>query len=673
MKKLLKKVGISNPSFAIKQMISQVNYKLMWFREMIKNALEATETYIKQHPELKTPARIKIRALKIHDLYQGFTGFKFSVLNFGGMSDLELIRAIELFCQVDKVQDALENFGVGMKITLSRFSDVMIITYKNYTAHYVIFGLDDDSGLVIKKEVTEVTDWVIDNQEHRGYDLDHDWTEVILLGKGPNHLTQNTLTHTFDPDKKVTGAKTHALKGLFERFVDIPNNIEIVFEAGENGDATPHNGGVKSGNLIFKSKDVLWDNGLQQYPNCGAFVEEWQDPNLGAKVYLRYDAPKDKDQRPMSSYSEDRQATSSDFVSLIWGKPGERERYDIVQGDRWKTVASQMGIFNDYEHFAIDIELPFSDYRPTTDRSGLRPAVFDMNEGNEEVKYKDFVDLARDAIKASPTFMEKILEHNRKNPPRSLDEMMKELLDDYYEGQQLLISGNTHTRPKEPYSEHVLKCPECKKLGVDTVMPKGTKKCEVCGYERKRKVDPRLPEDKETATPLLPEFVPDTSLGQMFARFTDSGGGERDKIFVNVDHKAVQKLQNLVILDGYYMSLPPDILGKIKQHALDLLQVNAGITAVIAKIRLKNDEWFDLKTFDALTSPEAFTFQSYQSEHLVDRLKKFANTLRQEHKRKVDAGFIEESSSTVIIGESEIPSTIGASFVGNEYDEAYSE
>ena len=34
------------------------------------------------------------------------------------------------------------------------------------------------------------------------------------------------------------------------------------------------------------------------------------------------------------------------------------------------------------------------------------------------------------------------------------------------------------------FAEESLKCPQCKKNGIETEMPKGQKECSVCGYKR---------------------------------------------------------------------------------------------------------------------------------------------------------------------------------------------
>jgi hypothetical protein len=112
-------VGISNASLAISRLIHDVKFHSVWFREILKNSLEATIEYLNNNLNFKTPARIKVRGLPLYDiLYTSknklieYTQPKLSILNYGGMSATELRKAVELFSSgEEKVQDHLKNFG----------------------------------------------------------------------------------------------------------------------------------------------------------------------------------------------------------------------------------------------------------------------------------------------------------------------------------------------------------------------------------------------------------------------------------------------------------------------------------------------------------------------------------------------------------------------------------
>jgi len=648
------KIGISNADFAIAQLIRQVSFQIVWFREMMRNALEATDSYLKSNPHIKIPLKIKVRAKRLLGLFIDFTAPKLSVLNYKGMTKLELLKALQLFCEVDKVQDFLRNFGIGMKITLTRFSDVAIITHKDGEVHYVVIGLDKRGQLIILNQIEEITDWAYDYAEERGYDMDHEWTEVILLGKGPKQVTQNTLTHTFDADKGQS--KLHVLNSMFARFVDIPKSVDVVSEAGENGPSTPHKSGVKSGNLIFKTREELWDRAMKNDPNTKARRQTVTHRETGVKVTLIYDAPTTHTRKkndgsteeivePFSYHSEARQATSSEFCGIVWGDSGMKERYDIIDKNRWKRLASDLGIYNDYKYFKIEVEMPFRDYEPSMDRSKLQKREFDLTSENPEVSFKDQVPIIKDVMNPekypeTKWFDEFRQEHNAKASTQDRDELIKEYLDEFYKDQQMLKQEKK--APKKPngpvpefpdidFSPKPLECPKCKAKGKNTPMPKGQKTCTVCGYERKTpKKKPRSTEDVMLDV-ALPEFMDASHLGEHFASYTYRAG-QRDLIQTNRDHTAVDNLAGLA-LQGEYSQLDSENRDKVREDAYKMLQVQAGVTTVIALARAQSNEWFSQQALEAITSEEHYTFEALQPQNLVHKVKETAKRLLKEQKQ----------------------------------------
>lgn len=648
------KIGISNADFAIAQIIRQVSFQIVWFREMMRNALEATDRYLKDNPNIKIPLKIKVRAKRLLGLFIDFTAPKLSVLNYKGMTKLELLKALQLFCEVDKVQDFLRNFGIGMKITLTRFSDVAIITHKDGEVHYVVIGLDKRGQLVVLNDVEEITDWAYDYAEERGYDMEHEWTEVILLGKGPKQVTQNTLTHTFDADRGQE--KIHVLKSMFTRFVDIPKSIDVVFETGESGKATPHNGGPDSGNVKFKTREELWDRAMKNKPETKARKQTVTHKETGVKVTLIYDAPtthtrKKKDgsteeiKEPFSHFSEARQATSSEFTGIVWGDSGMRERYDIIDKNRWKKLASDLGIYNDYKYFKIEVELPFRDYEPSMDRSKLQKREFDLTFENPEVSFKDFVPFIKDVMNPEKYPETKWFDdfrqyHNSQASTQDRDELIKEYLDEFYKDQQMLkqekkgpkkSNGDKDGMPDIDFSPKPLECPKCKAKSINTPMPKGQKTCTVCGYERKTpKKKPRSTEDVMLDV-ALPEFMDASHLAEHFANYTYRAG-QRDLIQTNRDHTAVDNLAKLA-LQGEYSQLDSENRDKVREDAYKMLQVQAGVTTVIALARAQSNEWFSQQALEAITSEEHYTFEALQPQNLVHKVKETAKRLLKEQKQ----------------------------------------
>jgi hypothetical protein len=488
------------------------------------------------------------------------------------------------------------------------------------------------------------------------------------LGKGPNKLTQNTLTHTFDADHKVK-TKLHAMQHMFTRFVDIPKSVEVQFESGDSGDSTPHNGGPKSGTVNFKTKEVLWENGLQQYPNTKARKETYTHNTTGIKVTLIYDAPidaQDPKTLPISSYSQNRLGVSADFTGLIWGDAGMRERYDIIDKNRWKRLASDLGIYCDYQYFKIEVELPFKGYEPSMDRSELYKEEFSLTDENQKVSFKDFVNVIKEVMQYTEAkwFVDLVQEHNAKAPAENLDELILQWLKDYYQQQQMLKdfkkqpskskSGNGEKKGALDieFGDRPLECPKCRKKGIKTPMPKGQKFCTVCDYERKHITDntPKSAEELLANIP-LPEFRDDADLGKMFARFT--AGDPRDILHTNPKHKAVDLLL-ANCLQGSLQKLNAENKDHLRRHAYKMLQVQAGVTTIMAQASQEYDEWFTAQTFKSITSEEQYTFQALQISSLVSHLKeKGSKLLKQQEtcdKLKDFNDIFGESSNVLITG-----------------------
>lgn len=643
--------NIGNVTFTAKRLITDIDFRPVWFREPLKNAIEAALQYIADHPEVKVPMDIRVRGWKLFDIlpkpedkgYASYTAPKLSILNYGGMTHLELRQALDLFSSgKQKVQDHKENFGVGMKLVLSKFTDVLIITKKDDDVTSAIFGFDSIEGLWIS-ELEDQTDWAWEWADIRGYDMDHDWTEVVLLGKGYNNwLTQDTVTNTFSPVKK--NSKHFALKQAFERFVDIPSNIRILFEAGGDDGTTTHNNGNK--NLPLYTKDVLWERGIVNHEKeTGKATEAFVETVTinGHKVTLKYDAPrnegKNTDGNPQSSYSERGQSTSSSFSALVWGKPGERERYSIVDGKSWISAASALGIYNDHKYFNIEVELPYNLYQPTTDRTALQKENPDSVDDMGRVDYKQFVPVIKEAMAQSTRFLEKVKEHNKSNMPKDLDEMMQQALDQYYQFSSSTGmtpvesdskgSGKQSGTPEHPedveYSSRVLMCPGCKKNGIDTPMPRGADVCPVCGHERKRPTTGERTRKKPKYKPQLPKFV-ECDLGDFYAQVNDEV-----TISVNSAHSCVTNLYNTVIQK--FPELDQEHKDQVRQHAHDILCVEVGLTSIIAHQRYITDEWFDMAQLTAQTSSELLTFDALRTEKYVNELQKYANSLLKQQKK----------------------------------------
>ena len=586
-------VGIKNVSFGVNRFIKDAPYYEMWLREPLKNCIEATRDYIATH-EIKKPVQIKIRALRVNGLFEDFetTNYKLSFLNYKGMTGTELRTATELFSSVDKTQSNHDNFGVGEKVVLANFTDILKITYKNKKAHYTYLGVYDNQFLRLN-DVQECTEWVKEQAEYRGYDMDHDWTETIIMGKDPK---VNTFLHTFGANK-AQQPKNHIIYKAFTRFVDIPSGIEIVFENGESNDSTVHGAGKESRThgLTFETRERKWEKALKKNLNCFSTTVNAQDGNT--YIYY-YDAPNDAGNSELEGTSSSH--GNPNFVSLIWGKHNDKERYDVLSGDKWKRVASQLGIYAEHKFFKVDIILPYEKYESTTYRNSIKPV---NAESDDPISFRDFVQAIRENMPGQ--WAEKIKEHNQKAHPSDISDRIKDRLNDFYSNEP--INGS-------PVNSSTRKVPGFLVKGSSGKKPKNP-----------NSISRIRPKTFTTVTPKIPEFIPDIGI-KSFAQYVPEGNGGKDVIYYNPEHSYVEKL-----FDNVKDIVDETLWGEIKKEAENLINTELGVKICIAQGQLQTD-WFDRETFEAITTDTALTFDVLQRlDSLVDPLRKFAKEKQKEY------------------------------------------
>jgi hypothetical protein len=604
-------VGIKNVPFAIKRFIKDAPYYEMWLREPLKNCIEATRDYIAVN-DIKKPAKIKIRALRVNGLFEDYetTNYKLSFLNYKGMTGAELRTATELFSSVDKTQSDHDNFGVGEKVVLANFTDILKISYKNKKAHYTYLGMYQDQFIRIN-DVQECTEWVQEQAEYRGYDMDHDWTETIIMGKDPK---VNTFLHTFGAEKTQPN-RNHIIHKAFTRFFDMPPGIQIVFENGESNDSTVHGAGKESRThgLTFETREQKWEKALKKNSNCFSIPVNAQDSNT--YIYY-YDAPNE-------AGNPELQGTSSshgdpNFVSLIWGKHNDKERYDVLSGDKWKRVASQLGLYVDHKHFKVDVILPYDRYETTTYRNAIKSK---NAESDDAICYKDFIQGIRDNMPAK--WAEKIKEHNQKAHHSNIEDRIKDRLTDFHIKEPINTTP-INTGPAVLFGQGSIS------NGKGTGRSGNSKGGKGKGGNAGGVKGPK-PKTFGSVAPMVPTFVEDIGI-KGFAQYTPEGLDGKDVVYYNPEHQYVNKLFNKVedIVDEC-------IWGDVRKEAIDLINTELGVKICIAQAQLQTD-WFDRETFAAITTDTALTFDVLQRlDSLVDPLRKFAKEKQKEYE---NTGFL---------------------------------
>ena len=599
--KTMQKIGINNADFLVSQLCADAP-RHMWVRELLRNAIESTENYLKNNPSISVPVEIKVRALSVKGLIEGvdFTKPKISILNLGGMTYSELIKAMDMASSIDKTQGENENFGIGAKVTISRWSNVLFVTRKRGRASACLIGFDN-GRLVRLLDVKDLTAWVEFYSLERGYPKSDDFTEVILMGKA-SQATQNTLTHPYyDEDQK---SRTFMLTTAFQRFANLPQNIIIRFETGTGVDDTPHSAikGYPNG-LKFRTWNQCWNDSIAE-SSIHTVVEK-----EGFKFHFYYDPPKSLDNDSPTSEGSTANICSTTFSAFVYGKSGQEEYYGNLTGQSWKTVASRLGILNGHKYLRIFIEMPFQDYKNNKYREHL---VQRDDYENRIIDFASFVPVLKELLPVE--IKAKIAEHNTGAQASDIDEMLKEAYQEYKLHMNLPVASGVGTGAGTS-SKGTIGSPKTStknsrknnKPNIPSISKKWTS-----NNGNNSSLDPDYPVFKivDGATAEVQEMQ------QYFAKFVPDGDESgRDLVLINNDHPVIEVLTNRVKYD-------PTVEDRVRDWASKLLQVKIGVSIMLAKGALDNeDSGVTRQEFESLTKPGVLTLQAQQNNDLLDKLK----------------------------------------------------
>ena len=599
----MSKIQINNSDFVIDRLCADAP-RHMWVRELIRNAIEATEHYIKNNPKIKIPVEVKVRALPILNLVQNWAHSKpkFSVLNLGGMSGTELYRATEMASSVNKTQGEDDNFGIGAKVTISKWSDLLFITRKAGKAHICLIGWRNGEFIRII-DVMDYTKWVEDFAFERNYPETEDFTEVVVMGKNSDPK-QNTLKHAYGTNQ-VELNNNFAISNVFRRFVNIPSNIQIRFESGKNAEDTPHAQGRTgySSGVVFGTWNQCWEKAATQ--ECFHNIIE----NNEIKYHFYYDAPNEKGKPSTEGTTTKMNATA--FSGIIYGKNGMEEYYDVLIGENKKRMFSRLGILSGHEFFRIFVEVPHRLYRNTKYRNDI---VKRDDHENTVIWFKDFIPNIRELM--PPAFRAKIAEHNTGSQKADIDALLTEALKQYQSDNYSVPMASGSGVSVGSTANGTSAAPK----GNKTNTRKNSKKNELTPN---RTYDTKS-QNSSNMTPELPVFqnydrslVIENEMENTFARFIEEGAENgRDLVAINPEHFVVNNLVNKI-------AFSESVEAGVREWAVKLLQVKVGVTLVLAKGEMKRDgSTFNQSDFDVLTKDQFLTLQAKQNLDLIDQLKR---------------------------------------------------
>jgi len=208
---------VTDEDFLVASLIERCP-KAMMIRELMANAIEAARLA----PEGQR--LIEISSQVIDEVP------KLAIWNTGpGMDAAELLHISNIASSIGKEKSLTGNFGMGAKVA-SLPSNQRGIRYRSCKfrrVHEVLLCKRDgiygrlrryhpDTGEYL--EVIDVTE--VSSSEGRA--LDHDWTEVVLLG---NEADQNTVSDPYngDPDQDTQWLATY----LYHRFYRLRDDVRV--------------------------------------------------------------------------------------------------------------------------------------------------------------------------------------------------------------------------------------------------------------------------------------------------------------------------------------------------------------------------------------------------------------------------------------------------------------
>lgn len=607
------KIRISDHKLNIKQKIDNVPYKELWPREVVFNMFQATLAYIRNTANIKIdrPVEITVKAVELKDFWEDVkkTAPKLCFYNLGGMSGNQLEESCHINSNVEdngKTHGEDGCFGQGEKMTLLNFTDILKMSYKNRVGYYYHMTNATGEPEVPYGILPIDVDWLNKYKDELGVDLNHDWTLTIILGKhGENNLKhQNTVTHPHDPegDKEVG----HLVKNLFRRLYDFPSNeVDLRFITDKNGDQTktPHSAGRNPGERMpFKTVSQLWTDVTKAHTE--SFVETVSDDE-GFKYHFYYDAP-DKNDNP-SSNSKTQHLGNLNFMSLIHGPIGERERYDVqFTSGKWRGLSSRFGIYQDEKFFRVDIELPLEKYKPYGNREGVQLKREYGGDG-KIVTYESFINQAVLVKSKAIKWSAKVQEHKSKIQKLDLEQAIKDKLKDFFD--DIEHSGNSKNNK-----------------GSGTVNPNPNPKPNPDPGIKKKPYIPR-PKMKGSSMPTIPEVIENAGKTDgHFAVFEELGEKGKPILFINPTHQVVEKKLNQV-------NHPEDLELAYRKATIDRLGINLAVKILIAKaFRDSKTNGMDHEKFKSTIDPTQLTLQAYYDEDVIKELRsdKVMNSMSQE-------------------------------------------
>jgi len=384
-------ITIRDIDFTVTRQIEQCP-KTMMLRELVMNAVEAAA---------KAPTGRGVVEIKGKSVAECGDARKLAIWNTGpGMSSTELDHICDLAASLGKDMALEGNFGMGAKVA-SLPSNTLGMRYRSCrdgVVSQVILGKRE--GIYGKvwipvedsfEEIVDVTEQVRDEGE---YQLEEDWTEVVLFG---NHPDQDTVADPYDGDPKQD--RQWITTYLYHRFYSLPAGVEVYLHEGTH---------PRDGRRQFKP--------IPERADAFGRVEA-VEVGEGVRLHYLYD-PAYQDGGHNKSISGSLTSSVSTAAIVFRG-----EMYDVRKGRKWAADAPAFGIPFGARHISVHVELP--DAFPVR-HEPYRRFVQLVGSDQRQVMVEDFAELV---FRNRPEWLIEIINSLAPKSSASTDDLRKELQD----------------------------------------------------------------------------------------------------------------------------------------------------------------------------------------------------------------------------------------------------
>ena len=523
------------------------------------------------------------------------------------------------------------------------------------------YVVEDGVGNNFVTDVVDITEEI--DLEALELDIDQDWTFKIYCGVSPS---QNTVKNPYNtPDEHHDG---WLVKELSHRFPILPEGFKVkvghkkLTNDGKK-EFVPVLSAIKNLDLDYETVTVKYNSAgsIDSTESLGKKIPFFTEPNTVNVTYV-YDphcgVGKSDNAKKSTVWYKTRMGITGTWSGVIYKGElfdyrGVINRGKIVDGkykrltaNTWRQCAPQIGVLDGYDQLRVYVSLPVDkNIRDDENRVKLLRKKWGRSE---EVQLKEFRD---EVLIGMPQWFKDTMQSlkpdtvSEKDIQDRLSEVMKKMqvYDSASRDKDNEGTGIPKKRNKTTHNNH---CLECKKNNVITVIPRGVRKCPVCGWIKPKKESNRSGSSKglyydtngklkmKKIFPTIElisdeerwrEKISDPSYAKMAAEYYEY----EHTLFVNQHYDAFVNLTNYLLEDidenhMCYEQAKVEANEKAKQyilyHCLGIGLANA--FTKYNKAGYKEDENKEL--LDSLTKPQLLTVytDSYFGNPTVDNLKK---------------------------------------------------